>query len=659
MNVFKVDGKNRGLRRSWGHLSMSEEDINRCIQLLRAFVRPVHGEIWIVKKDGHPSHRSETVISNLIDATILNQTSPPYVHEGVGLIENTLQWDIPSANALLTGSNSGEEDLYTALLDVERSGNRKVDLDDDGRSREAIYKGYAVDLLASHLIYGSPVKYLIHPEVRDSKFEEHASSGTYRGASREDESEHRCWIKVGFGATARHITADMGCIRIDERGVIARCDMNHPSHQPHAIDAPPAAPAPDFSRWLHPAYESYAVLDVWTASTPLPERPTLLVIGGGELRDGDSKYWATKLTSGAVSTIVIDQKVGGHEHDWRIPSVKKALCELAQSDSVFAIIWGWSCGGWSALHYIQPGPPVLFDVDNLAGIPLADGSIPLTTQAVLSEIDSGLEILNAGAGASTPKIFLGEAPVGRGRGSPFAFKDPKYAKHVNAFTYPPMAQFLERVGAVSVYSDQSPAGAATSKTTEYMVTPSILAAARTNLGTLRDGTFRVNSEADSLIGSTTGDFGKGSKAEVYTSRLWQLLILVVLSATAYLSPAQQVPRGSRQAVRNDGSSAGLPLADTLSLNRPRRHTSSVAYSAEGRVVASLSRDPMLLPPSDVECMMEDVAVMVLHERHARAELMMGNVPKQRNDLDTAVELVDMTFFAYDTFRIECIRQPVL
>ena len=81
------------------------------------------------------------------------------------------------------------------------------------------------------------------------------------------------------------------------------------------------------------------MLDVWTASTPLPGQPTLLVIGGGELRDGDSKDWATKLTSGAVSTIVIDQKIGGHEHDWRIPSVKKALCELAQSDSVFAIIW--------------------------------------------------------------------------------------------------------------------------------------------------------------------------------------------------------------------------------------------------------------------------------------------------------------------------------
>ena len=35
------------------------------------------------------------------------------------------------------------------------------------------------------------------------------------------------------------------------------------------------------------------------------------------------------------------------------------------------------------------------------------------------------------------------------------------------------------------------------------------------------------------------------------------------------------------------------------------------------------------------------------ERHARSELLMGKEPTQRTDLDTAVELVDMTFFAYD------------
>ena len=202
-----------------------------------------------------------------------------------------------------------------------------------------------------------------------------------------------------------------------------------------------------------------------------------------------------------------------------------------------------------------------------------------------------------------------------------------------------------------LFSDQSPAGAATSKTTEYKVTPLILPAARTTLGTLRDGTFRTNTEADSLIGSTTGDFGKSSKAEVYTSRLWQLLILVVLSATSYLRPGQYQPSQPAQhagkVVLNDGSSAGLPLADTLAVNRPRRQASSVSYSNQGKVVATLCHDPQPSPPPDDECLREGVAVMLLQERQARSELLLGNVPSERADLDTTVELIDMNFFEYD------------
>ena len=33
--------------------------------------------------------------------------------------------------------------------------------------------------LTCHMIYGSPVKFLLHPEVRDSKFDEHAQAGVY------------------------------------------------------------------------------------------------------------------------------------------------------------------------------------------------------------------------------------------------------------------------------------------------------------------------------------------------------------------------------------------------------------------------------------------------------------------------------------------------
>ena len=49
----------------------------------------------------------------------------------------------------------------------------------------------------------------------------------------------------------------------------------------------------------------------------------------------------------------------------------------------------------------------------------------------------GLRVLRAATTAGKPVI--GESAVGRGKGAPFAFADSLYSKHVNAFTYPPMA----------------------------------------------------------------------------------------------------------------------------------------------------------------------------------------------------------------------------
>ena len=132
-----------------------------------------------------------------------------------------------------------------------------------------------------------PSSYLKHIEIRDSKYDDHAFSGIYRGGSRDDESDHRVLVSYGTGVTTRHITVDIGGVRIDERGVINRCDANHKSHQPYAIESTPPAPAPDFSRWLHPGKHSLAILDIWTASTPDPTRPTIVVLGAGVSHEHD------------------------------------------------------------------------------------------------------------------------------------------------------------------------------------------------------------------------------------------------------------------------------------------------------------------------------------------------------------------------------------
>ena len=63
----------------------------------------------------------------------------------------------------------------------------------------------------------APVMYLVFPEVRESKFHEHALPGAYYGPSRSTESENYCDVWNGTRFFAIH----KGCLRIDERGVLA------------------------------------------------------------------------------------------------------------------------------------------------------------------------------------------------------------------------------------------------------------------------------------------------------------------------------------------------------------------------------------------------------------------------------------------------------
>ena len=163
--------------------------------------------------------------------------------------------------------------LYSVPRTVEKASNRAI-IPGENRSREMVYYGRDASPLASLLTYGAPIKYLVHPEVRDSKFDDHALPGVYRGPSRDDESDYRCWVQAGSGATLRHVTVDTGCVRVDERSIIARTDRNHPSHQPFAIDPTPPSPPPDLTTWFNPVEQSYSEIDIWTVDRPLPTAPT-------------------------------------------------------------------------------------------------------------------------------------------------------------------------------------------------------------------------------------------------------------------------------------------------------------------------------------------------------------------------------------------------
>ena len=79
--------------------------------------------------------------------------------------------------------------------------------------------------------YWMPVMHLKHPEVRDSKFIQHARPGAYVGPSREVESDAFCWVWDG----SRHISIHLGCMRGDDRQVIAKSSRTNGEMQPFAI----------------------------------------------------------------------------------------------------------------------------------------------------------------------------------------------------------------------------------------------------------------------------------------------------------------------------------------------------------------------------------------------------------------------------------------
>ena len=84
--------------------SYCEDDVMLVLNEIRARVRPVHGEIEVVRMDSHPTHRAKRVRDYMREAQLHQQLSPPYVHEGVGDVENFFLHGVPSANSLLTAT---------------------------------------------------------------------------------------------------------------------------------------------------------------------------------------------------------------------------------------------------------------------------------------------------------------------------------------------------------------------------------------------------------------------------------------------------------------------------------------------------------------------------------------------------------------------------
>ena len=116
-----------GKKRSYGHKDFTASTLEMLLSLMRAWVRPVHGEIWIGRRDGHPSQRAKSFQDALSEAQIHDESTAPYQHESMP-VENTWQHDVPGAMILLS-TGPGAKALRhfgQAFLTHEDASNRVV-----------------------------------------------------------------------------------------------------------------------------------------------------------------------------------------------------------------------------------------------------------------------------------------------------------------------------------------------------------------------------------------------------------------------------------------------------------------------------------------------------------------------------------------------------
>ena len=218
-------------KRLYGHKSLEQEVCNQIILRHLAWVQPVHGAVKRIKHDGFSSFTSAKWMK-LLDHLLCNdQLSTPYAHEQIQ-IEQTWLHDVPMALAMIRAAKCNESDIYTAMVTQEACDNQLRKADGSPSACEQYYGVNTLDPRAM-LIYGAQGTYLIDPEKRDSKFDDHAAAGSYRGPSRANQSGTACFMWNGN----RHVTVDIADMKLYENNVLANCDQSSVTGNPFAVSS--------------------------------------------------------------------------------------------------------------------------------------------------------------------------------------------------------------------------------------------------------------------------------------------------------------------------------------------------------------------------------------------------------------------------------------
>ena len=583
IKIFLAVDDGSSLAVCFGQLGETEADLQQAHDELRAFVRPHHGEIWIIRKDSLPAHRAQQLHDYLSNAQVRDELSPPYVHEGVGAAENIFQHVVPSANALLMAApDLGEAHFYTAFR-TALAGRNYVPLPaqegDQLISPVMKFFGKTEWIPNPLLVYGSACKILVHPEARKSKFDAHGQAGVYTGPALRSHSPLHCSVWRG-----EYVDVDLGCINIDEREVLSRTKRDHPSHQPYNQQGATAPVKPALGEWYNPSTSPHPIdaaaahakhqerMDLeslphqegepWHAgATPLSTEYSIGICSGRS-RPGDIASWMSHLRP-QHTHIRIDEIVGGYEHLIQRPHVLKALVELASRPLCVAVVLQLPCGPWSVVKFAAgDGPSPIFTTDAPDGVLNDDGSVVASAAAALRVLEAGLQI--ADAVARRGGQVISEHPIWQGVGSemPTAGLEAHSSMH-NTTTF---RQFSLKHQMQSVLTDQCMSEHAHRKSTDLRSTPAAAGPLRKHLGCLRC-THPASAHGAPLRGKDEDGEYRTRAAQEYTSLFsYRVALSLTESLTSEARRGEEPLQEQEQGVLPAGRDAAASTTEDLSIN---------------------------------------------------------------------------------------------
>ena len=512
-----------------GHMrGYSETDVTDAQNELRARVRPRHGEIWIVRMDSHPSHRSKHVRNYMLNAQQRLQLSPPYVHEGVGDPENFFLHYVPAANSMIVASpDLGEEHFAQSLMYAMVAKDHCVAANSSPPRSPAMLYYESDRFLSSHLmVFGSEGKALVHGEARDSKFDDHAKPCIYMGPAVDSDSRAHC--AVWFGST--YVDVDIGCTAFNEDTVIDRTRRDHPCTQPFNQVAGRAAidvgkPTAIFDLVGDEGADDELPLVqpvVWVRSMVTPSSSFAVLIWHGGLRAGDMASWTHELSAHKLIPFPIDLFIGGQEHNSSRAPIKKALLELSGDEHCTGTFMSPRCSPFTAARFNQPGPPVLFDTDNRDGIPDDDGEFDSETLIALSDVRFVCDIFRTSVG--NDKVIMLEFPASQAIGSPFAAKGRE--KHSTIADTSMMRTLKDELCLELIFTEQGAAGAESRKPTSILTTANGAHSLRRTVGTL----YKPDGAYESILGKACDGSYNTLASQTYTSHFSMLLTIAFVGS---------------------------------------------------------------------------------------------------------------------------------